>query len=81
MSDLNKMNELYEKRATVWAERYGIVEYKIIKGHMVYNKSYPSAGCEKRYTVKHIVNLRTMTELTPRRLKRFDPRGYLNTYK
>lgn len=70
---------LYERNALMFAEKYGIIEYRIRGYNMIYNKSYPACACEPRYTVQHTVDLRTMQEST-RRLKRFDPKGIVNVY-
>ena len=63
--------------ALQFAEQYGIVEYKVDGHTMVYKKSYPAAGSDKRYTVKHEIDLRTMTETTTM-MKRYDRKGELN---
>jgi hypothetical protein len=73
------MNITFEDKAILWAERYGIIDYRI-KGHyMVYNKSYPATMCEPHYTIQHTVDLVTMQELPTKKLKRFDRNGYNNT--
>lgn len=67
----------YEDRATLWAERYGIVEYRIRGNKMIYNVSFPKYLCEPRYTVQHTVNLNTFEEST-KQLGRYDPNGVYN---
>lgn len=69
--------EIYNKRAIVYCEKFGIVEYRINGNTLVYNQSYPACSCQSRYTVQHKINLDTMEE-TVTRLKRFDPKGYYN---
>lgn len=64
-------------KATVYCEKYGIVEFRIEGYYLIYNKSYPAYLNNSRYTVQHRVDLRTMQETT-KRLKRFDRKGYLN---
>ena len=42
----------YESRALSYAERYGIIEYKVIKNIMRFNVSYPAYLGNPRYTVQ-----------------------------
>lgn len=67
----------YESRALSYAERYGIIEYKVIKNIMRFNVSYPAYLGNPRYTVQHEINLDTGKETT-KRLKRFDSKGLYN---
>lgn len=63
------IKELYEQKALLFSERYGICSYKINGCRMVYyeNYHYPYEG---NITYKHIVDLRTMEE-TAIELKRY----------
>lgn len=68
----------YANVAVQWAERCGIVEYRIVKTYfMVYNVSFSAYLSNPHYTVQHTVDLRTLKETT-KVLKRFDPKGYNN---
>lgn len=67
----------YEDRATMYAERYGIVVYRVKGKYMIYNKSYSEYLCNPRYTVQHKIDLDTGKDET-RVLKKFDKKGYLN---
>lgn len=68
----------YAQLAIVWAEKYGIVEYRVKGKYMIYNKSYLAYLYEPRYTVQHTVDLDAMKELPTKRLKRYDPKGRYN---
>lgn len=68
----------YNELAIHFAEKYGIVEYRVKGNLMIYNKSYPAYLSNPRYTVQHCINLDTGKDTT-KRLKRFDKNGYLNT--
>lgn len=56
----------YEQRALRYAEKYGIIEYRVIKDTMVFYTSYPS----QHATYKSAVNLDTYEEEN-RKLKRY----------
>jgi len=73
------MNKTLEEKAIIWAERYGIVDYRIDGHYMIYNKSYPATMYEPHYTIQHTVDLVIMQELPTKRLKRFNKNGYNNT--
>lgn len=72
------ISEVYNDRAREWAEKYGIVDYKVSNYLMIYNKSYNAIGYQPAYTIQHTVDLRTMTELPTKRLKRLDRKGFIN---
>lgn len=67
----------YGDKALAWAEKFGIVEYRVVKNTMIYNVSYPAYLCVPRYTIQHRVNLDTMQEVTVY-LKRYDKKGEVN---
>lgn len=52
-----KGREYYENKAVSYAERYGIIEYRVSKNEMIYYQTYPTGGT---YDVR--VNLDTMKE-------------------
>lgn len=52
------MNTDYNQKALLFAEKYGIVEYKVNKNSMIYYENFPL----ERNTYKCIVNLNTMKE-------------------
>lgn len=49
----------YSELAHLFAEKYGVVQYKVQKNLMIYYVSYPAYLSNSRYTVKYIVNLDT----------------------
>lgn len=63
-----------------YAEKYGIVDYKIKNGKLIYYANYPEYLNEKKYTIKIVVNLKTMEEKR-KRLKRWNKKGNANMYK
>ena len=67
----------YEAKAAMFAERYGIVVYKVKGKYMIYNKSYSAYLNNPRYTVQHKIDLDTGKDET-KVLKKFDKKGYLN---
>lgn len=70
--------EAIQKQAALrYAEKYGIVSFRVKGWKMVYNVSYPAYLNNKRYTVQHTVNLQT-GESTSRVLKRYDSGGEIN---
>lgn len=67
----------YKKAALSYAERYGIMDYKVEGSNMIFYVSYPEYLGNPRYTIKHTVNLDTGVD-TPQRLKRFIAAGLNN---
>lgn len=57
-------------RAIQYPEKYGIIDYKVKNGILVYYKNYPAYLSNKAYTVKTEVNLNTMNEIK-KQLKRY----------
>jgi len=76
-----KMKNYYKSRAIQYAEKYGIVEYKVDGKKMVYYANYPPAGLDPRQTYKVTVNLDTLKEESRVGLKRWNSKGNYNMYK
>jgi hypothetical protein len=73
-------NETIQENAKVWAQRFGVVTYRIDGKYMIYNISYPTnlmTGV-KRYTIQHVINLETMQQETIKPLQKFDKSGLKN---
>lgn len=73
------MGKDYDAIALGFAEKYGIIEYKVMRNKMIFNISYPAYLSNPRYTVQHEINLDTGIEIT-RKLKRFDAKGLVNRH-
>ena len=69
--------EKIESLALRYAEKYGIIEYRVKGNSMIYNVSYPAYLYNKRYTIQHEVNLITGDHKSVT-LKRYEPKGALN---
>ena len=52
----------YNNKALLFAEKYGIFDYTVKHSRMIYYTNYPPYLHNKRYTIKTIINLRTMQE-------------------
>lgn len=63
--------------ALLYAEKYGIVTYKVVGGKMIFNKSYRAYLGQPAYTIQHTIDLRTGQETT-RKLGRVMRDGYDN---
>ena len=59
---LNKSD--YEQKALEYAERYGIVDYKVKGNTMIYYVRHPKYLSNAAYTVKHTVYLESCKEIT-----------------
>ena len=68
----------YEVMAAQWAEKYGIVDYKVKGKYMIYNVSYPATMFEPRYTMQRQVDLTTMRTVVNKKLQRYDKKGEVN---
>jgi hypothetical protein len=77
MSVSRKPKAYYDERAVQWAERYGILEYKVQGNKMFYVQTY-GTRYEKPYTVKSTINLDTMTTESRVKLSRINRKGYYN---
>lgn len=73
------MNEK-EKRALEYAEKYGIIDYKVKGNRMIYYANYPAYIAEPNRTYKVTVRLDTMKE-ERQLLKKYYPKGNHNMYK
>ena len=63
-----------ENKATLYAEKYGILDYKVIGKTMVYYSNY----LNENTTYKVTVNLETMKENSRVPLKRYYKKGNMN---
>ena len=72
--------EQKEQRALEYAEKYGIIDYKVDGNKMIYYANYPEYLAEPKRTYKVIVRLNTMKE--ERQLLRYwNKKGNANIYK
>lgn len=71
------MGNIYEQRALEYAERYGIIDYKVQNNLMIYKVSYPAYLSQPHYTVKRTVNLDT-GEVKSEMMKRYSKEGEHN---
>lgn len=69
-----------EHRATLYAEEFGIIEYKRKGNRMMYLANYPAYLSEPRRTYKVTVRLNSMTE-ERQLLTKWYPKGNVNMYK
>lgn len=67
----------YELLARMYAERYGIVNYRVKGNTIIYNVSYSAYLSNPRYTIQHTVNLDNNSH-TSKQLKRYDKQGIYN---
>ena len=65
-----------ENKATLYAEKYGILEYTIIGRNMVYYSNY----LNDRTTYKVTVSLETMKENSRKKMSRYYQKGNVNMY-
>lgn len=70
----------YIDKAIQYCEKYGIVEFRVAGGKLIYYANYPDYLSQKRVTYKVTVNLDTMEESRVE-LKRFNKVGNANMYK
>lgn len=80
MSNKEKNKERKELIALQYAEKHGIVEYKVKGNRMIYYANYPEYLTEPRYTMKVTVRLNTLKE-ERQRLSYWNPKGNHNMYK
>lgn len=66
----------HEKRAILFCETYGIIEYQIKGDQLIYYRNNAIAQGVYR-TYKHTVNLDTMKE-TVTELKKLNKKGFIN---
>lgn len=72
--------ERKELIALQYAEKYGIVEYKVKGNRMIYYANYPAYLAEPRYTMKVTVRLNTLKE-ERQKLNKWYPKGNANMRK
>mgnify|MGYP003587819315 CR=1 FL=1 len=65
-----------DNKATSYAEKYGILDYKVIGKTMVYYSNY----LNERITYKVTVNLVTMAEKSRKKMSRYYQKGNVNMY-
>ena len=63
-------------QATLYAEKYGVLEYKLIGKSMVYYSNY----LNDRTTYKVTVNLEKMKEKSREKMSRYYQKGNVNMY-
>lgn len=74
----------YSKKATAYAERFGIITYKVKGKYLIYNTNFNEKNCingkwkSKTVTYQRVVNLDTM-EVTSKKLARAQKNGWDNT--
>lgn len=76
------MKEIYKQRALEYAEKYGIITYKVIGNKMIYNVNFYNSEfigkwVRKPCTMQRTVNLDTM-EVTSKQLQRLQKNGWDN---
>ena len=74
------MKHNYEEEALLYAEKYGILDYKVKGSSMIYYANYPKYLAKPRRTYKVTYNLKSKTE-TRVLLKRWNKLGNVNMYK
>ena len=73
---INFKTALHERNATLFCEKYGIIDYKVKGNQLIYYRNNAIAiGVYRTY--KHMVDLDTMKE-TVTELKRLYKKGYIN---
>lgn len=74
------MDKTKEQKALEYAEKHGILEWKVKGNRMIYYVNYPEYLSEPRKTYKVIVRLDTMKE-ERQRLTKWNQKGNVNMYK
>ena len=74
------MQEQKEQKALEYAEKYGILDWKVKGNRMIYYANYPEYLSEPKYTIKVTVRLDTMKE-ERQRLNKWNPKGNANFKK
>lgn len=72
--------DYYNNLAIEWAEKYGIVEYRVNGKYLIYNVSYPSYLAEPRRTYQFKVDLDIGKTVENKLLKRYNPKGIYNRH-
>lgn len=68
----------YDQNALQYAEKYGIISYRVTGRYMIYNKSFPKYLRNEAYTVQFKIDLDTMSCIKSTTLKRVMKDGYNN---
>ena len=74
------MNKTKEQIALEYAEKYGILDYKVKGNRMIYYANYPAYLSEPRKTYKVTVRLNTLKE-ERQKLTKWNPKGNVNLRK
>ena len=74
------MEKTKEQKALEYAERYGILDYKVKGNRMIYYANYPAYLSEPKKTYKVTVRLNTMKE-DRQKLTKWNPKGNVNMCK
>lgn len=72
--------ERKEQIALQYAEKYGILDYKVKGNRMIYYANYPAYLTEPKYTMKVTVRLNTLKE-ERQKLRKWNPKGNVNMCK
>ena len=78
--DALTVKQQQENLAALYAEEFGIVEYRVQGWYLIYNVSYPAYLGNPRYTYQFKVDLRTLKIVDRKQLKRYDPKGIYNRH-
>lgn len=66
-----------EEYVLCYVERYGIINYRVKDGKIIFNVSYPAYLSNPRVTYQHIHDIKTGKEVV-KQLKRYDKGGEQN---
>ena len=74
--------EIYEQKALDYANKYGIITYKVVGNKMIYNVNFYNSEFKGKWvrhpcTVQRTVNLDTF-EVTSKQLQRVQKNGWNN---
>ena len=72
-------SEFYKLRALEYAEKYGILEWKVKSNKMIYLVSYPKYLSNPAYTVEFTIDLDTFSA-SSRVLSRYYKKGLVNRH-
>ena len=79
---MNKENQNvdYENQQTIYAEKYGIIESKLVGSEMIFYTSHPAAYKPDQVTYKVTVDLDKLKEKERKKLKKYYKKGEVNLY-
>ena len=69
-----------EQKALEYAEKHGILDWKVKGNRMIYYSNYPEYLTNQKYTIKVTVRLDTMQE-ERQKLTKWNPKGNVNLRK